>query len=94
IYTITNDNGSEFRGEPIKEVRVYHCDPMKPQQRGTVENTIGMLRRHITRQTDLETMTDADIKDIEDRMNLRPRKILGYMTPYEMFYKTKVALAV
>ena len=53
ILSITNDNGSEFRRPMNKNFPVYFCDPMRPQQRGTVENTIGVLRKQIKRKTDL-----------------------------------------
>ncbi len=94
LFTVTNDNGSEFRGTPPLGAKFYYCDPMKPQQRGTVEHTIGMLRRYITRQTDLMALNDEQIREVANKLNLRPRKILGYMTSHEMFFKTKVALAI
>jgi len=93
-YSITNDNGTEFRGDSIKGIPVYYCDPLKPQQRGTIENTIGMLRRNISRKTDLEELGRKGIKRIEKNFNLKPRKYLGYKTPFEVFYNKKVALAV
>ena len=92
IKTITNDNGPEFRGEQNHGVPVYYCDPRKPQQRGTVENTIGILRKRLTLKTDLSKMTKNGLKEIENAFNLRPRKCLGYKTPYEVFFNTKVAL--
>jgi len=88
--TITNDNGTEFWDK--LRIPAYYCDPRKPQQRGTVENTIGLLRQYITRKTDLEKFSADDIKECERRLNHRPRKCLGYRTPYEVLYNCRVAL--
>lgn len=90
VYTITNDNGGEFRSKKKEAYKVFFCDPHTPQQRGTVENMIGVLRRFIKRDTDLQNI---DIQEIEDSLNFRPRKVLGYKTPYEVFFNKRVALA-
>jgi IS30 family transposase len=79
----TNDNGSEFSDGKNMKTPVYYCHAMNPQQRGTVENTIGLLRDYITRQTDLNLFSDDDIKDIELSLNSRPRKCLGFRSPLE-----------
>jgi len=92
VRTITNDNGPEFRGEQKHGIPVYYCDPRKPQQRGTVENTIGILRKRLTTKTDLSQLPKNGLKKIENALNLRPRKCLGFRTPYEVFFNTKVAL--
>lgn len=94
VYSMTNDNGTEFRGEQKMGIPVYYCDPQKPQQRGTVENTIGMLRRQLSLKTCFEELGTEGLKKIEKEFNLRPRKCLDYRTPYEVFFKTKVALAM
>lgn len=91
-YSITNDNGSEFRGKPL-DIPTYYCDPMKPQQRGTVENTIGLLRQWIKRTTDLDKLGKQELQLLENRLNHRPRKCLNYRTPFEVFYNRRVALA-
>lgn len=91
ILTVTNDNGGEFRWKDPLGYKCYYCEPHKPHQRGTVENVIGLLRRYIKRDSDPSTL---NIKKIEERLNDRPRKCLDYRTPYEVFYKRKVALAV
>ena len=92
VRSITNDNGSEFKDGWLFNVPVYYCDPHSPQQRGSVENAIGLIRQYIKRTTDLNALTPENIKEIEDRINLRPRKILDYKTPYEVFYGKTVAL--
>lgn len=84
IYTMTNDNGGEFRWKNPLGYRCFYCEPHKPHQRGSVENVIGLLRQYIKRDTDLK---DVDLKLIENRVNSRPRKVLDYKTPIEVFYK-------
>lgn len=93
IYTITNDNGGDFKGKDRLPIKTYFCTPMKPQQRGTVENTIGLLRQYISTKTDIGGWDDSKIKEYEEKINLRPRKVLDYQTPYEVYFKNKVALA-
>ncbi|MFP5387633.1 MAG: IS30 family transposase [Bacteriovoracia bacterium] len=88
-YTVTNDNGPEFRGSINIGIPVYYCTPMKPQQRGTVENTIGQIRRFIPRNTEINSITSKDLKKVQEILNNKPRKCLGFKTPYEIFYKTK-----
>ncbi len=92
--TITNDNGSEFFDTKTVNVPIYFCDVLNPGQRGTIENTIGLIRRFIKRDADLECISDRKLKTLEKNLNLRPRKCLDYRTPYEVMYKTKVALAM
>lgn len=91
VFTVTNDNGGEFRFKVKEPYKVYWCEPHKPQQRGTVENTIGTLRRYIKRDTDIK---DINIEKMIKILNLKPRKVLDYQTPFEVFYNKKVALAV
>lgn len=91
IYTITNDNDGEFRWKNSIRYDCYYCEPHKPQQRGSVENVIGLLRQNIKRDTDLETV---DFKKIEREINSRPRKVLNFKTPDEVFNNKKVALAM
>ena len=92
VHTLTNDNGSEFRDYFMIKNPIYYCDPYKPQQRGTVENTIGLLRQYITNQTDLNEISEEHIRQIENQMNDRPRKCLDYKTPREVLSNQRVAL--
>lgn len=94
VHTVTNDNGPEFRDSKSLPFPAYHCDPGRPEQRGTVENTIGLLRQYLSNKTDLDQLGKLDLLRIEKRMNLRPRKCLNFQTPYEVFNGTIVALAV
>jgi len=91
-YSVTNDNGTEFRGKRIA-IKTFYCEPRKPQQRGTIENTIGLIRQYISRKTDLSQITEEQIREIENKLNFRPRKCLDYKTPHEVFFNKSVALA-
>jgi transposase, IS30 family len=84
VYTVTNDNGGEFRWKEPLGYKCFYCEPHKPHQRGSVENVIGLIRQYIKRDTDLK---DVNLKQIEYEINGRPRKVLNYKTPFEVFYK-------
>jgi IS30 family transposase len=63
------------------KVNVYFCDPQSPWQRGTNENTNGLLRQYFSRKTDLSGYSQADLDKVAMRLNQRPRKTLGFETP-------------
>ena len=63
------------------KVSVYFCDPQSPWQRGTNENTNGLLRQYFPRKTDLSGFSQADLDKVAMRLNQRPRKTLGFETP-------------
>jgi hypothetical protein len=63
------------------DVQVYFCDPQSPWQRGTNENTNGLLRQYFPRGTRLDGYSQADLNKIALQLNQRPRKTLGFMTP-------------
>jgi IS30 family transposase len=87
IKTITWDQGSELaRHVEISVatgVQIYFCDPHSPWQRGSNENTNGLLRQYMPKSTDLSKHSPADLKRIQDSMNDRPRKTLGFLKPVE-----------
>jgi len=87
INSITFDNGKEFsehkRISKHLNTSVYFADPYSAFQRGTNENTNGLIRKYLPKGTDLNMINHHHIKIIENRLNNRPRKSLGYLTPNE-----------
>lgn len=82
--TMTNDNGREFNDGLNLDLPVYYCDPGKPHQRGGVENVNRMLRRYIPRSANLDAYTQQDFRRIQNNINNRPRKCLGFRTAAEV----------
>ena len=89
--TLTYDRGTEMaqHKEFTREtkIQVYFADPHSPWQRGTNENTNGLIRQYFPKGTDFKTIPLSAIKEAERRLNSRPRKALGFYTPSERFYE-------
>jgi transposase, IS30 family len=97
--TLTLDNGSEFANfkELEKKVRlnIYFADPYAAWQRGTNENTNGLLRQYLPKGTNFRNIDEDNIAEAVRRLNHRPRKCLGYRTPHEVFWAvSRGALAI
>jgi IS30 family transposase len=95
--TITYDNGVEnmlhVELNKMFGLRSYFCDPFQAWQKGTVENTNGLIRRFLPKRTNLDTIAAPNFQQIEDWLNDRPRKVLEFQTPAEAFKRATVALA-
>lgn len=87
FMSVTTDRGSEFRatGE-ILGSKAFVCDAYAPNQRGTNENQIGMLRRDLPKGMTLDNLTSAAVRKIENKYNHTPRKCLGFRTPSEVVF--------
>ena len=98
VKTITFDNGKEFaehaRIDEALGSTTYFADPFSSWQRGSNENFNGLLRQYIPKKRPLSTVTDEELKMIEERLNKRPRKRLGFKTPKQVFHESlnRVAL--
>ena len=64
-------------------LQIYFCDPQSPWQRGTNENTNGLLRQYFPKGTELRELTEAELDQVADELNDRPRKRLGFYKPSE-----------
>ncbi len=90
--SFTFDNGFENTQHRKLKVPTYFCDPYSSWQKGSVENTNGLIRQYFPKRTDFTLVTDERIQFVEDRLNNRPRKILEYRTPNELLATLSGAL--
>jgi transposase, IS30 family len=86
--SITFDNGTEnVLHEEIAfelNLRTFFCNPYHSWEKGSVENTNGLIRRYLPKKRDFSLISDEQIQNIEEALNNRPRKSLGFSTPYEL----------
>ena len=96
--TITYDNGKEFsRDEEIDQlldVKCYFASPYHSWERGLNEHTNGLVRQYFPKGSDFSTRPNDDILFVEDQLNDRPRKVLGYPTPRGAFMGIKKPTAI
>ncbi len=87
--TLTYDRGSEMAKHQLfssrAKMRVYFADPHSPWQRGTNENTNGLIRQFYPKGTDFSTVSRKQLKHVQHLLNGRPRNVLNFHTPYESF---------
>ena len=98
VHTITSDNGTEFsRHEHVArqlKTDFYFAHPYCSWERGLNENTNGLIRQYFPKKHNFNTITEEQIQLVVHRLNNRPRKILGYETPNQVFYGNNPSVAL
>jgi IS30 family transposase len=91
VRTLTVDNGTEFTDHSeltrLTNIPVYFCHPYCSTERGTVENTNGLIRQYLPKGTSFENLSQAELNRIQNQLNNRPRECLGFLTPHEIHFK-------
>jgi IS30 family transposase len=94
IKTMTYDNGNEMADHKwLAEntgMDIYFANPYASWERGTNENTNGLIRRYLPKKTDFRMINEKQLKSIQQKLNNRPRKVLGYKTPLEVITQNSV----
>ena len=93
VRTLTSDNGREFAAHQLisrkLQVKFFFARPYHAWERGTCENTIGLLRQYAPKRRTLDNLDGRQLQLIMRRLNHRPRKCLGFRTPHEVFFGVK-----
>jgi len=96
VKTLTLDNDVSFNHwrtlQKLLHTKIYFCHPYHSWEKGTVENTNGLIRRYLPRDTDLRRVAHDDLEAIAADLNHRSRKCLGFLTPAEVLFGHSVAL--
>ena len=96
VHTITSDNGKEFaehkKVAKLLQTDFYFAHPFSAWERGTNENMNGLVRQYVPKSQDLNLLSNSDLQLVMDRLNYRPRKCLDFLSPFEVFLESSVAL--
>jgi IS30 family transposase len=96
IHSLTSDHGKEFANHQqiaqALQLKYYFAHPYAAWERGTNENTNGLLRQYFPKKQDFQCVSDEDVQQAMFKLNFRPRKCLAFKTPFEVFFKLSVAL--
>ncbi|MDP1541316.1 MAG: IS30 family transposase [Anaerolineales bacterium] len=96
VHTLTSDHGKEFADHEqiaqMLELKFYFAHPYAAWERGTNENTNGLLRQYFPKKSDFQSVSKKEIEQAMARLNFRPRKTLRFKTPFEVFCHSSVAL--
>lgn len=96
VYTLTSDHGKEFANHQhlaeTLNLKFYFAHPYAAWERGTNENTNGLIRQYFPKKHDFQTISKQQIQQVMHKLNLRPRKTLRFKTPFEVFFHLSVAL--
>jgi IS30 family transposase len=98
VHTLTSDNGKEFSQHATiakkLNAKFYFAHPYASWERGLNENTNGLIRQYFPKKHDFTTITEHLVERVMDKLNNRPRKSLGFKTPYEVFFGIKPSVAL
>ena len=93
VHTLTSDNGKEFAKHAdiaaSLNAEVYFAKPYASWQRGLNEHTNGLIRQYFPKKTRFDKITQQDVKKVEMLLNTRPRRILNFKTPTEVFFENQ-----
>jgi len=91
VQTITSENGTEFaRHKEISEkldASFYFAHPYSSWERGVNENTNSLIRQYVPKKQGFENISELEIKEVQTKINRKPRKKLGYLTLAQVFYR-------